>query len=96
MISGRRAIRQARIRNTTTGTTLAFAERQAEARNTNPTVVPLSGGKLSLATSDNIVLQVRHDANNSKGTGNQLFILAEEDATPTLGPSTWFNAHRVA
>ena len=89
-ITGRRAIRQARIRNTTTAVTMAFGEEQAAASNLNPTQVTIPGTRISVVASDTIVLQVRHDDPSG------LDIIFEEDTTPTAGNATWFTAHRLA
>lgn len=89
-ITGRRAIRQARILNVTTGATMAFGETQTQARAENPSQIALSVANISVTLADAIVLQVRHDATSS------LAMSVDEDGTPTQGPATYFSAHRVS
>jgi len=89
-ISGRRGIRQARIRNTVTNKTLAFAEAQAQGSNLNPTQLSMVVASAIIAANDTIRVEVRHDANAA------LSLSVNEDETPTVGPSNYFSAHRLA
>lgn len=88
-ISGRRAIRQIRIRKSNaTAFTAAFGELQAMASNDNPTGVRATGS-LSLTASDTILLQVRHDANSALSMGD------DEDGSTSGGLVTYFEVHRI-
>lgn len=89
-ISGRRAIRQARVRNTTTGATMTFGEIQAQASNLNPSLIKLVVANVSVTAADSLVIQVRHDANIS------LALSVDEDGLPTQGPSIHFSVSRTA
>ena len=89
-IPGRRAIRQARIYDQTTGVTLIFAEIQANGYNDNPPQVCIMSSNIQIDENDEVVLQVRHDASVS------LAVSVNIDGTPTIGPSTFFTAHRTA
>lgn len=81
------AVRQLRIRNTSTNKTLAFATRQAEPYAGNDTHVQISGIKVKLTSGNTIAFQYRHDASAS------LTIRGSTDGD-TLG-QTWFGVHRV-
>lgn len=89
-ITGRRAVRQARIRNTTTGATMAFGEQQARPVNLDPTQINMVVAAISVTAGDVLVVQVRHDARVN------LALSVNEDGTPTQGPATYFSATRIA
>ncbi len=61
-ITGRFAVRQARLFNVTTATQIAFVEAQTSPFTANPTVLRLQAANASLAASDTIRIEVRHDA----------------------------------
>lgn len=89
-ITGRRAIRQARIQKTNaTAYTVAFAERQPNAFNSNPTQLYMVAANASLTAGDTLVLQVRHDASTALGLNN-------EDATGSASSPIYFSAARQA
>jgi hypothetical protein len=88
-ITGRRAIRQARIFNTTTASSMAFKSEQAQSNNENPTQISLVVAAVSLTLSDVLVLQARHDASSS------ITLDVNEDDVPTQGPSTYFSSTRI-
>lgn len=82
LITGRKNIRQMRIRNTTSGVTVDFDESQSQANANNPTVL-VTSGNAKFNSGDTLVLQVRHDATSA------LKILADE-GNSVVGPSTYF------
>jgi hypothetical protein len=88
-IPGRRAIRQVRIFNTSTGTSLAVGETQANGSSNNNTQVHLTATAVSLTATNTIVVQVRHDANVP-------LLLPFEDETGVSAPVMYFTASLVA
>lgn len=59
------AVRQVRLQNLTSGTTLAVYTKQAESFEDNSCTLPLSSGSYALTAGDQIVMQVRHDVSGS-------------------------------
>lgn len=88
-IPGRRAVRQVRIFNTTTASSLAEGESQSNASNNNTTQIVNASACVNVTAGDSIVLQVRHDANTAL---NMEF----EDETGVAAPVMYFTAHRFA
>lgn len=89
IITGRRAVRQARIFNVTTAAAVAFADSQTQARNGNPTHLSMSNANASLTAGDTLRIEVRHDATSS-------LALSVESDTGTATAAIYFTAHRVA
>jgi len=88
-IPGRRAVRQVRIFNVTAGTSLAVGDAQTNSSNNNSTQVHVTATAVLLAAADNIVVQVRHDANSALS-------LEFEDETGVAAPVTYFSGSLVA
>ena len=88
-ITGRRAVRQARIRNTTTAATILFDNAQTQATSLNPTQLDLISAGALLTTGDVVRVEVRHDASSA-------LALDDEESTGTGTASIVFSAARIA
>lgn len=88
-ITGRRAVRQARVRNTTAANTILFDNCQAEASALNPTQVDLISAGARLTVGDVVRVEVRHDASSA-------LALSDEADTGTATASIVFSAARIA
>lgn len=88
-IAGRRAVRQARVRNTSDNSTVAFGEAQAQASELNPTQVNIGSAGALLTVGDVVVVQARHDASVA-------LALNAIESTGSGAPAIVFSAARIA
>lgn len=87
-IAGRRAVRQMRIFRVGDAA-LATSENQTNAQKDNSCVVSVVSASLSLTDTDQIVVEVRHDATSA-------LAMQSDDETGNAAPVMYFSAHRVA
>ena len=90
LIAGRRAVRQARIQNTSLGSTMVFSESQANAFGGDSNHLCMATAAVKLCGNDTLRIEVRHDATSPLALDN----LSESMGSGTA--SIYFTAHRVA